>query len=214
MNYLVITILAVLAMCGLAGFLRRRLFRLARTIAVLAVVLFVTVVVGTGICYDAPEADANYRPDYAVLLGLSLDNGQPRPELVSRMTRALQYLEENPDVPLIVSGGDPRGQGVTEARVMYDWLKDHGADMSRVFLEEQASDTNENMKFSRAVAEKLGFGTENVMILTSDYHQTRARYLAEKIGLHAQGLSSETVSGHLSAAVREVYAFIKAILLT
>lgn len=208
MNFLVIALLTVLAWGLLAVLLRKRLPRLAKGIAVFAVVFLLVVTVGAGICYDAPQADADYDPDYAVLLGLGLENGQPKPELVSRMTLALRYLEENPDVTSIVTGGDPAGQGVTEAEVMYSWLRENGADMSRVYPEDQARNTVENFQNSKELAESLGLETENILILTSDYHQTRARFLADKLGQNAQGLSSETPSGHLSAAVREVFAFI------
>ena len=50
-----------------------------------------------------------------------------------------------------------------------------------------------------------------MLILTSDYHQTRAQYLAHAQGQEAVGLSCETPpAARLAASVREVYAFVKA----
>ena len=50
-----------------------------------------------------------------------------------------------------------------------------------------------------------------MLILTSDYHQTRAQYLARAQGQEAVGLACETPPlQRLTARVREVYAFVKA----
>lgn len=189
-----------------AGF--RMIFRL------LALVFVLLVLSGVVTCWNAPETETD-NPDYAVLLGCALEDGQASEELVRRMELGLEWLNSTGETVLMLTGGDPAGQGITEAQVMYDWFAAKGADMSRVVMEERSADTRQNLVFCKELAEKLGLGTEKVLILSSEYHQTRAQYLAEKLGQIPAGLSCATpFLEKISATVREVYSFAKAFLET
>jgi uncharacterized SAM-binding protein YcdF (DUF218 family) len=211
MSWLLLTIVVLAVLFVLYSILKTGL-RLAFLLLALAFLL--TVVSGAAVCWTAPDTEG-VQPDYAVLLGCALENGEPREELIRRLELAKDWLDRTEGTTLMVTGGDPAGQGVTEASVMWDWLEDHGADMSRVILEDRAADTRQNLLFCRELAENLGLGTENVLILSSEYHQTRAQYLARSIGQAASGLSCDTpFFDHLEAAVREVYSFAKALLET
>lgn len=212
MNWLLLTA-AVLAAGIVAALLLRRRFPVIGTVLLAVLALAAAVIVtGTAICWQAP-ADEDRMPDYGVLLGCALQNGQPTPELVRRCRMALIWLQDNPDQILIVSGGDPAGQGVTEAAVMTQWLTEHGADMERIVSEPQAKDTRQNLQFSKTLAQSLDLETNTVLIITSEYHQTRAQYLAEMQGQQAVGISCRTPYGdRLQASVREVYAFAKVFL--
>lgn len=178
------------------------------------VVFAVAVVSGAAACWNAPKTE-QANADYAVLLGCALEDGQASDELVRRMEIGLDWLNDTKDTVLMLTGGDPGGQGVTEAQVMYDWLAANGADMSRVVVEDQSADTRQNLLFCKELAQKLGLGTDNVLILSSEYHQTRAQYLARQLGQYASGLSCKTpFLDHITASVREVYSFAKAFLET
>ena len=212
MSWLVLTlgIMAVLLAAGLL--LRKRFPRLSCTVWVLCAVYTIAIAGGTALCWQvSPQPDA--QADYAVVLGYALQDGQPSQELIDRLQVGLQWLEETEDLPLIVTGGDPAGQGVTEAAVMAGWLEANGADMTRVWQEDQASDTRENFLFSRQLAAQAGAEGSTVMVITSDYHQTRACFWARHLGLDPVCRSSETACfRHLEASVREVYAFAKALM--
>lgn len=206
MNYLYLT-LAVLAVGFVLGHcLKKTLRRVLHTVLVLALA---AVAVGTAVVWSPPE-NQPLEPDYAVVLGAALEDGRATEELERRLELGLQYLTETDGI-LILSGGDPDGDGVTEAQVMEAWMADHGADLTRVYQEDRSQDTRENLKFSRELAQSLGLETDTVLILTSDYHQTRAQYLAHAQGQGAVGLACETPPRQrLAASVREVYAFVKA----
>ena len=177
----------------------------------LPALLALLIAMGTAVFF-IPPAETELCPDYAVLLGVGLKNGQPTEELIRRMGLALEWLQQTPDTMLIVAGGDPRGQGVTEASVMNTWLLEHGADPDRLLLEDQSRTTRENLLLSRELAKKQGLDTDRILILTSDYHQTRAQFLARRIGQTATGRSCTTPFWQrLNSAVRELYAFPKAV---
>ena len=208
MSWSLITIVA-LAVGFLLSRLVRKTIRVAISCALTALAL--AVVVGTVICWDAPDAAADADPDYAVLLGCALEDGAPTEEMIRRMELALDWMQEDDHTVLILSGGDPQELEVSEAQVMYDWLQAKGADMSRIRIEDRAKDTRENLLYSRELAEREGLETDTVLLLTSEYHQTRAQYLAKELGQTAMGRSCDTpFLPHLEAAVREVYAFVKA----
>lgn len=211
MSWTLLTLL-VLAL-GLLGGLRLRADhrRLSRCILTFTALLLAVVTAGTASCWDAPEGEGT--ADYGLLLGCALEDGRPTGQLERRCTAALEWMQENPGLLLVVSGGDPGGQGVTEASVMADWLVAHGADPARLVPEARSNDTRENLLYSRRLIRGLQQQTDTVAIITSEYHQTRAAFLARHNGQNALSISSPTpMPEHLFAAVREVYAFCSEIL--
>ena len=77
-----------------------------------------------------------------------------------------------------------------------------------MYLEPEATDTRTNIRYGSVLVKGLERETDTVLILTSDYHQTRARFLAVQNGQTALGISCKTpFADHLIAAVREVYSF-------
>ena len=212
MNWLLLTI-GVLLTIVLAGLLLKRLLpRLSRVLLCLALLLALAVGSGTAVCWSVPDTPQP-KPDYALLLGCALEDGQATDELIRRCRTALEWMEQNPGFLLVVSGGDGAGHGITEARVMADWLLANGADPARVLPEDQALDTRQNLLYSKTMVHNLEQETDTVLLITSEYHQTRACFLARQNGQTPLTLSCATpFPDHLQAAVREVYAFIKAVL--
>ena len=88
------------------------------------------------------------------------------------------YLEEHPDVPVVLSGGQGPGEAITEAECMRRALVRRGADESRLYPEERSTSTQENLRYSRAILEELGVDpAQRVAIVTSDFHLCRARLM-------------------------------------
>ena len=193
-----------------AGLLLRKQFRrFGNLILILSVIGVLIVGTATGICWTKPYEEKSY--DYAILLGALLEEGKPTPELERRMELALDWMKTDADTILFVSGGEPKDQGITEAQVMYDWLVERGANGNRIVMEEKAADTLQNLRFSRSMADEMGLKTDTVLLLSSEYHQTRAGFLAAQLGQDAAHLSCRTpFLKHLNASFREVFAFIKA----
>ena len=181
-------------------------------LVVLALLLTAFFVTGTVLCWNPPETPEQ-ESDYGLLLGCGLENGQARPEMVARCMTALQWMEANPKSTVIAAGGDPGEQGVTEAAVMAAWLRNHGADPEYILLEDQSNDTRENVLNSKALAEEAGLETDHITIITSDYHQNRAAFLAEQAGQTPACMSAPTpLLVHFVSAVREVYAMVSEVL--
>ena len=153
-------------------------------------------------------------PEFVVVLGAQVQGDRPSLTLKKRLDLALSYLQSNPEAKTVVSGGQGADEAYTEASVMANYLTARGIEESRILLEEQASDTKENLLYSQALARQNGIDTKSVLIITSDFHLCRAKYLARKLGMTPYGLASQTWPEvlRLNYLLREVFAFVKAAL--
>lgn len=140
----------------------------------------------------ADESDA---PVSAVIvLGAGVNGETPSLTLRTRIDAAAAYLEEHPDVPVILSGGQGPGEAITEAECMRRALVRRGVDESRLYPEERSTSTQENLRYSRAILEELGVDpARRVAIVTSDFHLCRARLM--------WGGDTAAVPAHLPSAL-------------
>lgn len=140
----------------------------------------------------ADESDA---PVSAVIvLGAGVNGETPSLTLRTRIDAAAAYLEEHPDVPVVLSGGQGPGEASTEAECMRRALVRRGVDESRLYPEERSTSTQENLRYSRAILEELGVDpAQRVAIVTSDFHLCRARLM--------WGGDTAAVPAHLPSAL-------------
>lgn len=152
-------------------------------------------------------------PDFIVVLGAQVQGDGPSLTLRKRLDRTLEFLQEHLDKTVIVSGGQGADEAHTEASVMAQYLLARGAQPAQVIEEDQASNTRENLLFSAALAEARGIDTSRVLIVTSDFHMCRAKYIARTLGMEPYGLTSSTWPWilKLNYTLREVFAFCKAV---
>lgn len=132
---------------------------------------FVKVVAGS-LIQTADQAD------YALVLGLALENGEPTNDLLARLDKAQEYLEEYPEAHLILTGGNADASGHTEADVMRDILTGRGVPEEKLVLEDRSKTTVENF---RNVAEMIP-PEKPIVMISSDYHMDRAVRNAKEAG--------------------------------
>lgn len=152
--------------------------------------------------------------DAVIVLGAGVNGTQPSLSLYTRLTAALDYLEENPDVPVVLSGGLGYGEEITEARCMYDWLTARGVEPERLILEERAGNTAENFAFSRELLEQRGIdpAESRTAVVTNDFHIARSLLIAARQGYgHAFGVPAKLPWLHLEVNyyLREAFAMVK-----
>lgn len=151
-------------------------------------------------------------PEFVVVLGAQVQGDEPSLTLKKRLDKTLEFMQEYPDRTVIVSGGQGPDEADTEASVMARYLIEHGADASRIIEEDKASNTRENLLFSAKLAEAAGLDTSRVLIVTSDFHMCRAKYIARTLSMEPYGQASDTWPWILKVnyTLREVFAFAKA----
>ncbi len=137
---------------------------------------------------QTPKADGSN--DYLIILGAKVKpSGAPSLSLQNRLDVAIDYLEQYEHVQVIVSGGQGDDEPATEASVMAKYLMIAGIDPFRIHLEEKSTSTYENLLYSK---ELLPEGVNEVTIISNDFHLTRAKYLANVVGLEADVLGAPT----------------------
>lgn len=108
-----------------------------------------------------------------IVLGAGVNGRTPSLSLRTRLDAALAYVQDKPEVPIVVSGSQGRGEDISEARCMYDWLTARGVPPDRIILEEKAANTEENIRYSLELLEERGIAGD-IAVVSSDYHLCRA----------------------------------------
>ena len=96
----------------------------------------------------ASQGEPDRKCQYIVVLGAKVNGTEPSISLSDRITAAYDYLTENPGVIAILSGGQGSDEGISEAECMFRKLTAMGIDKNRLWLEDKATSTWENLNFS------------------------------------------------------------------
>ncbi len=135
------------------------------------------------------RSDVTGEPETMVVLGANLWDHQPSPVLEARLEGAAEYLLAHPDMMVVVTGGMGDNEPVSEASCMAFYLEARGVEQQRILLEEQATNTFENLKFTKALLEQRGICTDNLLVVSNSAHLARVKLLARRNGLHISTLS-------------------------
>ena len=144
---------------------------------------------------------------YVVVLGAKVRPDGPSVSLQNRIDAACDYLNLHPEAVAIVSGGQGPDEPMTEAQCMYDGLVALGIDPSRIWMEDKATSTWENLQFSMAlIEEKTGSRPQKLGVLSSEYHLFRASLFTKSCGAEFVGIPAHTTrpSQMINHFMREV----------
>jgi len=140
-----------------------------------------------------PEKDK----DFLIVLGCGLKkDGTPTPLLRGRLDLALRFDKEQQEqtgrqAMFVVSGGQGPDEAQSEAASMRDYLLSQGVEESRILVEDQSSDTAENMKFSKEKIDAVN-PTGKVAFFTTNYHVFRSGLKARRVKMRAVGMGAPT----------------------
>ena len=180
---------------------------LTRICTVCLVIGLLVVAVTEVFILKASLGDPKEQVQYMVVLGAKVRESGPSVSLWDRIHAAADYLEEHPDTVAIVSGGQGPDEPMTEAKAMYDELIALGIHPDRVWMEEKATSTWENLNFTLdLIEEKTGERPGKLGILSSEYHLFRAKLFAKECGVEAVGIPARTsrLSQRINHFMREV----------
>ncbi len=155
----------------------------------------------------ASFGDPKETVDYIVVLGAKVRPDGPSVSLMDRIYAARDYLSEHPDVIAVVSGGKGADEPMTEAMCMYEQLMKLGIDPDRIWMEDQATSTWENMHFTlNLIEKKTGSRPEKLGVISSEYHLFRAGLFADACGIQSVGIPARTsrLSQMINHFMREV----------
>ena len=150
-------------------------------------------------------------PDYLVILGAGLNGETPSLTLYKRLTAGLNYLQQHPDLPVVVTGGQGPGESIPEAQAMEKFLLANGISKERILTEDKATSTMENFVYTSELLQKKGaWQPLKINLVTNDFHVFRSKMLAERNGFITGSISAPTPYYLLpSCLVREYFALVK-----
>ena len=155
---------------------------------------------------DVEEAKELTDVDCIIVLGASvLDNETPSLMLEDRLKKGIElYYATN--VPKLLMSGDHGGMYYDEVNVMKNYAIKEGVPSSDIFMDHAGFSTYESMYRAKEI-----FGIDKIIIVTQEYHLTRAIYIAEALGIEAYGVPAEDIrySGQTGRDIREFLAIAK-----
>ncbi|WP_433946565.1 YdcF family protein [Paenibacillus sp. SN-8-1] len=201
-------------------FLRREMMirsnkpRIVTNVIRVVIVLFVLISLWLGYAWvqitSIPSTKALTRADVGIVLGAALWGDVPSPGLRERLDQSLREYRSGAFRYFIVSGGlDTTKSRPTEAEGMAKYLNDHGVSKSAILLENKATNTYENLLFSRQIMEEHKL--QSAIIITHTYHGRRAMEMAESLSYIDPQLSlvESRVLKKVPNNLREILAYSK-----
>lgn len=181
----------------------------------LLVIWLLSFIVIEGLIIQSALAADVTRADYVLVLGAGIRGEQIPPLLEKRLDCALEYLKTYPDSQTILSGGQGRGETISEAEAMKRYLLKRGIAESRIIVEDQATSTFENIKYTQSILNQKGaVKNARLIIISNDFHLFRATMLARELGLYASRLACRTALIDIPHCyIREYFAVIKSLVI-
>ena len=156
--------------------------------------------------------------DYIVILGAGLNKDKVTPLLASRIEAGIKLYQAQQkkyqhSPTIILSGGQGLDEVISEGLAMANYIREKYPMITNLLIEDQSTNTEENLRFSEQVAKENGevrsFKQCNVVVATNNYHLLRAGKLARAQGLNVQGMGSKTRWFYLPTAfIREYIGYL------
>lgn len=152
---------------------------------------------------------AKLETEYIIVLGCVLRGDQPGVFLTQRLNTAYDYLSSNPESKAILSGGQGSNEIISEAQCMYNYLVDKGIEPSRLIIEDKSKSTKENFENTAKLLESKGIHTDELLVVTNEFHEYRASEFAKRSGFKAYSYPCKTRwNGYMPFVTREIFAIV------
>lgn len=194
---------------------KKPVWLLALLAAVLAALLSFAVLLG--VVLTGARDHIVGQPQVMVILGCKVESWGPSILLQDRLDKGLDYLEDHPDLTIVVSGGQGNDEHQSEAQCMYDYLTDHGVDGGQILMEDQSHNTWENICFTQELLQAEGVDTSEMLVVSNGFHLARVRMLWDRAWEGEYTLSTLAApTSHLPSKlkmyIREPLALVKSYL--
>ncbi|MBE7064299.1 MAG: SanA protein [Ruminococcaceae bacterium] len=167
--------------------------------------------VGTSRMITVDEAAELENVDCVIVLGCQVrDDGSLSDMLHDRLSRGVEIYNILDDTKILMSGDHGRAD-YNEVGAMKKFAVESGVPSEDVFMDHAGFSTYETMYRAKEV-----FDAKKVIVVTQEYHLSRALYIAEELGLEAYGVDSDLrgYMGQTRRDVREVLARCKDFMMT
>ncbi|NLY87895.1 MAG: DUF218 domain-containing protein [Clostridiales bacterium] len=155
------------------------------------------------VCGDMENSDQEKSYDCILVLGASVNSdGQPSMMLKDRLDRGIELYKAG-FAPKLLMSGDNGQIEYNEVEAMKTYALKEGVPAKDIFLDHAGFSSYESMYRARDV-----FAVRTMLVVTQKYHAYRSVYIANKLGIDAEGVScNETrYAGQLYRDLREILA--------
>lgn len=144
--------------------------------------------------------------DCIMVLGAGIIDAETPTDMLRDRLDAGILLYRNSVAPKILLTGDNGTVTHNEIHVMLNYVKRAGVPEEDIFCDHAGFSTYDSMYRAKSI-----FEVEHLIVVTQTYHEYRALYIAEKLGLSAKGVASdqEKYRGQPVRELREVLARVK-----
>lgn len=164
-----------------------------RIFTVIMVIGLLVVGITEAVIIKASFGSPKEQVQYMVVLGAKVRETGPSASLWDRIYGAYNYMEAHPEVIAIVSGGQGPDEPITEAASMYQELVNLGIDPGRIWMEDKATSTWENLNFALDLIEEItGQRPTKLGVVSSEYHLFRASLFAKACNVEFVGIPART----------------------
>ena len=154
----------------------------------------------------AMDSIKNFGADCILVLGCGIEDEEtPSPMLKDRLDVGIELYRQGA-APKILLSGDNGTEHHNEIHVMLKYAEEAGIPEKDIFCDHAGFSTYDSMYRAGSI-----FEAERVIVVTQTYHQYRALYIGDKLGLDVIGVASdqETYFGQSFRESREILARIK-----
>ena len=141
--------------------------------------------------------------DCVLVLGCGLEaDGSPSPMLHDRLQQGVALYQKEAAPKLLVSGDHGREE-YDEVNAMKRFAEEQGVPSEDVFMDHAGFSTYESVYRARDIVQ-----VRRMVIVTQEYHFSRALYIAKRLGIEAWGVPADprTYSGQTARDLREILA--------
>lgn len=159
------------------------LYKFIKKIFIIIMIIFSLV---ESVMLSYPKHDLKTECDYIIVLGALVNKNKISKSLQDRLDTCVEYLQKkNKNTVVVVSGGKGRGESITEASAMKDYLVSKGIDKNLILMEDKSTTTKENFNFSKKIIQNSSHKKiENlsIKVITTDFHTLRSKIISKKSG--------------------------------
>ncbi len=148
---------------------------------------------------EAQKLDA----DCILVLGCRVhEDGSPSLMLADRLEKGIELYESGASARLLMSGDHGRSE-YDEVNTMKAFAVEQGVPSEAVFMDHAGFSTYDSIYRAKDV-----FRAEKIIVVSQEYHLSRALYIAERLGLDAYGVAAADISyqGATYRSLREAAA--------
>ena len=147
--------------------------------------------------------------DYIIVLGAQMRDWGPSVVYKARIDSAIEYLNNNPDTKVIVTGGQGANESISEGEGGKIYLVEQGIKEDRIVIEKESLDTDENISNALSLIDTTNDMT--IGIVTNNFHVFRGVMIAKKYtNADVSGIAAFTEYQYLpNNMVRETFGILK-----